>query len=625
MTARHLVLLALLAAATVTTAASQDAMWSPTGQQIGQAGLPAQQPLQQTEPRGAIWGTVVSSGTGQPVDGVRLRLSGAELRGTRTVYSDDDGRFVFVDLPAGAFTLSGSKTGYVSITYGQDRPNTGRPGTPIQLAAGQQVKDLRFELPKGGVITGIVFDEKNRPSVATPVRVLRWTISNGERTLTSAGTATTDDRGIYRVYGLAPGSYVVTAMPRNVTQAADVAMMLAQQEEQLAFQMQMSVGDMVIMREALPVPAQVESEDQPTVGYAPVYYPGTLDLGTASAVEVGVSEELTSVDFALQQVPLSRVEGQVIVPPDMSLSNITVRLYNVDARVPGLNTYSSRARNGSFSFSAVVPGNYRAVATATVRTNRQETRTVGPDGRTVVSVQTSGSSQVWAHADVPVTGVDLSNVMLFLQPGLTVSGRVEFEGGAGRPQGRLRVTLSPLGEAARAAGANSRNANVDENGNFEITGVVPASYQVRASGASGYSLASALLGGIDTLDFPLEVTATDNVSGLTLTFSDQTTQLSGTLQDAMGQPTSAYTVVVFPASSQYWLPQARRIQAARPTTTGQFSFQGLPPGEYRLAAVADVESGIWYDASFLQQLVPASVSVRLMSGQQAVQSLRVGR
>jgi hypothetical protein len=65
------------------------------------------------------------------------------------------------------------------------------------------------------------------------------------------------------------------------------------------------------------------------------------------------------------------------------------------------------------------------------------------------------------------------------------------------------------------------------------------------------------------------------------------------------------------------------MRSARPSTDGQFSFMGLPEGEYRLAAVTDVEPGAWYDPELLRQLLIASVPVRLVEGQAVVQDLRV--
>jgi uncharacterized protein (DUF2141 family) len=620
---------AVCAAAILSVGAVQAAQTPlPGGQTGARIGVPGQGIQPAPTATGAILGTVISASNGQPIDRVRLRLSGAELRGSRTIYSDDDGRFAFVNIPAGTFTLSASKTGYVSITYGQERPNAGRPGTPIELLAGQVLKDLTFNLPPGGVITGIVFDEKNRPSVATPVRVMRWSISSGERTLSSAGTSTTDDRGIYRVYGLSPGDYLVSAMPRNVLNTESVEMAMAVAEERMAelnIQGGSVVGNFSFTTEA---PLELHDADEPSLGYAPVYYPGTLDLSTASTVTIGVSEERPSVDFALLPVPLAKVDGTVIIPPGVNLSSVQVRLYNVADRVPGVSTYSARARNGEFSFPGVPPGQYRAVATATVRAERP-TPTPTADGRMVVTMtsNSSTSDRMWATSEVTVSGSNVANVTLMLQPGLTVSGRVSFEGVGAPPTNlrRVRITLSPFGQDASAAGATSRNANVDDNGNFTITGVVPANYSVRASGAGGWSLKSATVGGRDAMDFSLEVTPVEDVSGLAVAFTDQSTSVTGVLQDSMGSPTANFTVVVFPTDRRYWVPQSRRITTTRPSTTGQFSFNGLPPGDYRLAAVSDVEPGIWYDPAFLQQLAGASVPFSLSPGQSARQDLRVGR
>lgn len=594
----------------------------------GQAQLPGQ-PAPQQEPRGAIWGTVVSGTSGQPVDRVRLRLTGEAIRGTRTVYTNDDGQFGFVDLPGGAYTLSGSKTGYVSVSYGQRNPAAGRPGTPIDLAPGQQIKDLVFQLPPGGVITGMVFDEKNRPSVATPVRVMRWSMSNGERTLASAGTSTTDDRGIYRVYGLPPGEYLVSAMPRNTgnEQAAEMQWVIEERMAELQTQGLAIQGNFSLSMPPAPASAGAEAPgdpDEAVVGYAPVFYPGTLDVGGAAAVRLGVSQELTAVDFALQQVPLARIDGQVIVPPGVNTRTVQVRLYNVAEQVPGVGNRSTRVRDGEFSFGEVPPGTYRVVATADVRGEPTRAEVASAGGRVVVMSPDREVDRLWASSDVSISGRNTSGVTLVLQPGMAVTGSIAYDGSGPPPQSRrIRVTLTPFGAEASASGASSRNATVDETGRFEITGVVPARYRVRASGVSGWDVVSAVQGGVETMDFGLDVTSAQDVTGLQVVFSDRRTELTGSIQDSMGAPTADFTVVVFPTNERYWVPGSRRIQATRPTTSGQFAFAGLPPGDYRVAAVIDVENGTWYDPAFLRQLAGASLPFSLAPGQSVRQDVRV--
>ena len=127
-------------------------------------------------------------------------LSGPELRGGRSTVTNDQGQFTFSALPPGRFTMTASKAGYVDVPYGAKRP--GRPGTPIQLAAGQKMEAANITLPKGGVITGVVIDDSGEPAPGTQVRVMRYD-AHRRKTLQQAGQAQADDRGIYRIYGLA--------------------------------------------------------------------------------------------------------------------------------------------------------------------------------------------------------------------------------------------------------------------------------------------------------------------------------------------------------------------------------------------------------------------------------------
>jgi hypothetical protein len=82
-------------------------------------------------------------------------------------------------------------------------------------------------------------------------------------------------------------------------------------------------------------------------------------------------------------------------------------------------------------------------------------------------------------------------------------------------------------------------------------------------------------------------------------------------------------LILFPADARFWSGQSRRIRSTRPATDGQFSFQGIPAGDYRLAAMIDVEQGAWFDPAFLQEIDAASTPVRIAEGEQKVQNLQV--
>jgi hypothetical protein len=147
---------------------------------------------------------------------------------------------------------------------------------------------------------------------------------------------------------------------------------------------------------------------------------------------------------------------------------------------------------------------------------------------------------------------------------------------------------------------------------------------LQQSGSSAqWVLATAVAGGRDTLDFPIEVAPSQDITGAVLTFTDRTQELSGTIQDTAGRPTAEYTIIVFPSDNRYWVPQARRISSTRPDTDGRFSLRSLPPGEYRMTAVTDVEPGEWYDPAFLAQLQQVSIPITLAEGERKIQDIRL--
>ena len=117
---------------------------------------------------------------------------------------------------------------------------------------------------------------------------------------------------------------------------------------------------------------------------------------------------------------------------------------------------------------------------------------------------------------------------------------------------------------------------------------------------------------------PIRLRATAGIA-----FSDRVAQLSGHLQHALGGAAPEWNVV-FPTDQALWTPHSRRIQSVRPAVDGGFAFVNLPPGEYRLVAVDDIEPGQWDDPSILQQLVPSSMTLSIADGQAKVQDVKVG-
>ena len=575
---------------------------------------------------GGISGTVVIAGSGQPARRARVSLSGAEPRIGRSVTTDDEGRFAFQGLPAGRFTVSASKPGHVNITFGQRKPGSGRQGTPIQLGEGQKVQ-IALQLPKGGVISGTVLDEHGDPVPGTQVRVMRYTFQSGQRTLVQAGNGATDDRGIYRIYGLQPGDYVVCAVPRNTPDSGGVVDLERMRMEIEALRQRADAASrdqVVVLNERVSSMQAQASAEEPITGYAPVYYPGTPLISGAGSVPLAASEERLGVDFQLQLVPIARVEGTVVAPSGPEPGNIRVMLVNAGEEAGGIGTNAAAAaRDGRFSFNNVAPGQYTLVASAVIGGRP----TQGPGGRGAMAP--SDQVRLHASADISVDGRNLTNIVLALQPGVSISGKLDLQSTTQQSQvdlTRARVTLSPADRnpGMRDIGGPAAG-RVDANGRFTIASVTPGRYRLSASVAGGsWSMESATLGGQDALDFPAEVKPNQNISNATVTLTDQQSELSGVVTDAQGRPVSDYSLIVYAADQRYWIPDSRRIRSVRPATDGTFKFGNLPPGEYRLAPVLDPEPGGWFDPAFLQQLESAATSLTVSSGEKKVQNVRIG-
>jgi hypothetical protein len=527
----------------------------------------------------SLSGQVVALDTGRGLKRARVNITAPELPDGRAVMTDQDGRFTVPNLPAGRYTISASKPGFISLTYGARRP--GRAGRPYQLGDGERARGLDFHLPRGSVVTGHVFDEDGEPLVGAQVRAMRFAYVQGEKRLTPAGSGMTDDRGEFRIYGLQPGTYYVAGA---TTQAGAVTVTLEN--------VTVVGGD----AGAPPTPS----------GFAPTYYPGVTSVADALPVTVGLQAEAGNVDFVLQLVPTARVSGMVTGPDGTPAAGGAVTLSPEDGstvgRLLGANYGSGIRSDGSFTVLNVPPGRYIAFARGMGR---------------------RGEEALFAVQPVAVAGSDVTSVNLALTAGLTVSGTVSAETGSSTPGNltRLRVSLLSLSSLPIPTPPPS---GVLLDGSFSITPVVAASYLVRTSGLpQNFSLKGAYYGGRDVSDVPLEIRPGQHLGGLSVVISDRVTQLSGTVSDSSDQPLADYTVVAFSSDASNWRPQSRYIQVGRPDANGQFRIRGLPPGDYLVVALDDVESGEWFDPAFLAGQRRNAVSVSLGDGETKTLELRL--
>jgi uncharacterized protein (DUF2141 family) len=517
-----------------------------------------------------VAGTVVAAEDGKtPIRRVRVMLNSVDRSFGETAITGDDGGFRFTSLPAGRYTLAAMKPAYVRAQFGETRP--GRVGTPIAVGDGQTLAGLTLPLTKGAVLGGTILDPTGEPGAGS-VTVFRRSTTGGR--WVEAGSGDLDDRGMFRVFGLRPGDYLVAVEPRT---------------------------DLFGTR-SLELPTGVRGSSRAVVGYSPVFYPGTAVESAAASITLTPGEERTNLDFSVQFVPMGEVKGTVVDPEGGETRDSIIFMINAAGL---LFNGAHDAQGRAFHFHTVAPGEY--LIGAAMRAGQADSK--------------------WASAKVSLTGGEALDVVLTLRASFTMTGRIVAEGASAPDKAMPTLRVKPLPGADRLlVGGFQEPPKAD--GSFVINGLAPGRYQLLAHDDSPetpwrWSLKSVLVNGVNVAHAPIDISG--DIRDVVVTFTNRVTELSGTLQDASGRPASDYHIVVFPADRQGWLPGSARLQTVRPGTDGAYAVRGLPAGEYLIAALTDVEPDEWHDHAFLAQLVPAAITVRLSEGEKKTQDIRIAK
>ncbi len=547
-----------------------------------------------------ISGRVVAADTGRPVRRARVSLGASDARVGRSALSDDDGSFDFTDLPEGRYSVSATRTGFIAFSYGQRRPR--QAGTPLQLRAGQHVKDVEVRLPRAAAIAGRIEDEAGEPMPGTTVRVMKYQFSQGSRQLVPAGNAQTDDRGHYRVWGLEPGEYFVSAVPRNFDiTARERALAGGRGVPPFGGRGGRPASTGLLDRPVAPPP---DRDDPAQVGYAPTFFPGVSSVHEAHPVTVGLGGEALDVDFRVVLVKTARISGRVTGPDGSAAWAGGVMLVPESATAAGRpagTVYNGRIEwDGAFTIFSVPPARYTLRVTGEASEHPQ-----------------------FASLPLTVDGADLSDLLIILSPGASVAGAVRFQGTGGRPQPNpadVRVQIVPVEPQGGRGAVSSR---VTKEGTFQVEHIPAGTHHLRVQAPRDWMLESIFDDGRDLADAALDLRPAQGLSGLELVFTDRVCELAGTLTTASGQPLTEYTVLVFSTDASLWRPQSRHISTARPDQNGRYQLRGLPPGDYFVAPIDPEEPGAWFEPSFLEGHRPNAARVALAYGRTATQNFTV--
>jgi hypothetical protein len=519
----------------------------------------------ETPPKGTavLKGQVLTAGSGAPVRRAQVRATSNEARGGGVTSTDAEGRYEIKDLPAGRYNISASKGGFVTGQFGQRRP--GEPGTPIDLSDGQTADKVNFVLSRGSVIAGRIVDDGGEPVSGTQVNAMRYQFMAGSRRLVpgggEGGNDRTDDQGGFRLYGLPPGDYYISANNRN-------GMMM--------------------------MPGQNNTEAD---GFAPTYFPGTPNMSEATRITVKAGQEMTGANFALIVARMARVRGRAINSRGEPVASAMMMLMPDEPIMMAMTMNNAMAAgDGTFQFTNVPPGRY----------NLQ----VRPSG------MPSASSE-FAVMKVTVGNDDIDNVIITTSVGATARGVVLTDDGSVPSFRPDQVSIFPSSAEPGGMMFGPSQNRINDDYTFEMSGLSDRRLlRANVPPTLGWYPKAVMFDGEDVTDRGIEFTPGRSYEGIQVIFSQKTTDLSGLVTDERGKPVLDATVVIFPANKDLWTYTSRYMRSLRPDTNGRYNIKSLPPlDDYLIIVVQNLEPGQGADPDFLTRAREEAKSFTLNEGE----------
>jgi protocatechuate 3,4-dioxygenase beta subunit len=484
-------------------------------------------------PTASISGRVTIDGKGVAGITVAATTSSSPLdnRTVAKTTTDDDGKYQLTELAAGQFTVMPLAKAFVVGTSGAFKP----PGQSITVAEGETITKIDFALIRGGVITGRITDTDGRPVIGERVNVVGRDASDTGPAVTmfDGSRNKTDDRGIYRVYGLSPGNYKVSIGQAAV--AANVAIM--------------GMGGSQ---------------------YTKTFYPGVAEEAKATVLEINEGTEISNIDLvARKSVRGFSVSGRVVDAdsgqPVASVFVVHSSLNEGTQQLGGMNFSGSQTdANGKFRLENVQPGHYAAYMLAT------------GDGTT-----TSYSDQT----PFDVSDGDVSGVEIKVHTGAAISGVAVVENNFDPAVASLLQTVSLFAFSNSKGGTPSYGrSQINRDGRFSFSGLAPGKVQIHVVGfptpPKGLTLLRTEVDGIEQRE-GIEVNAGAKITGVRLVFAYGVGSIRGEVRSQDGTLPAGLTLQVIIRSATGSGRHFTGVVDAR----GHFVVENIPPGAYEMSVV----------------------------------------
>ena len=516
-------------------------------QQVGQR-MPARDTTTPEKTGTAVIRGRVTTVDGRPLRRVQVNVGGESLDGPHTTNTNSQGRYEIRDLPAGRYTLTATRAGYLRTAFGELHP--GEPGRPVELADGEAVENVDITLPRTGVIMGTVLDEAGDPDAGVTVVPMQMRFYNGKRRLVPLSTAISDDIGQYRLSNLPPGEYYIEAISREKW--------------------------------------ETDPPEKKKMGFLPTFYPSAPNVGEAQHVKLKLGQQLTAIDVGLIPGKLVTISGTATNSQGMPLAGESVGISTVLQGEQFASYFGGTAGkvgpDGTFALRDVSPGVY------------------------TLSIQAQPASGEAESAQQSISAMtDVDGVQLVTSVASTVSGRVTLDAGATLPASfpltrmSIRPQLTDDTGHVNMRGFTPGNGKLRDDGSFTLEGV---SGQTRFSVVPlppGWAVKRVDYEGSDILAQGVDPHG-QNIDNLLVTLTDKFPTLNGTLRDEKGNAAPTALALVFPEDSTLWDSAFNAVRLARVDQSGVFTQRALRPGAYLVIALPSVDANEWRDPDFLESL-----------------------
>lgn len=416
----------------------------------------------------SVNGQVTNSITREPIPRVHVRLSNRSRQ--YGAFTDAQGNFLFDNVIPDSYETSAQKAGFMAKP---EPPIVDQSSSsPLELHAGAHHSAVHLELVPLGSIAGRVLDMNGDPLAG--VQVGAW---HGR---VVAVNVRTNERGQFRMPGLAPGKYRIRAQ-----------------------------------KDDMRIPPEIRTDGTVETHYAASWYPGVLDADSASKVEVQAGSEADGVEVRMATAPIAGVRGKVSGMP-ANASDIVVWVARTGSLMPGAEEEVEVAPNGTFEIWRLDPGHYRARA----------------EGRTVTNQRVETAPE-----EFEIAGSGIENLQLAMVPAVALNVRVEFEDEATREKlPKLEVDFEDVeGES----GARSVNVEGDQ---FQIRELGPHPFRISV-GMKAY-VKSMRLGQTEIDGPVLDLRRPPASDELVLVVSSNMGSVEGTVRDEKGAPARAWLTLM---------------------------------------------------------------------------------